>query len=86
MSKKKIVVIVVTLISVAVSAVACALGIPYTPVEIDYEELAGEDTATVAVNATDVAAGICSALSLFGEEEQSPPVRFAADAEQTPSP
>lgn len=38
MDKKKIVFIVLTVVSVAVSAVACALGIPYTPVEIVYPD------------------------------------------------
>ena len=34
MDKKKIVFIVLTVISVVISAVACALGIPFTPVDI----------------------------------------------------
>lgn len=43
MSKKKIVFIVITVISVLASVVACALGIPYTAVDIDYSWLEGED-------------------------------------------
>ena len=37
MDKKKIAFIVVTVLSVVVSLVACALGLPYTPVDIDYD-------------------------------------------------
>lgn len=36
MDKKKIVFIVITVISVVASLIACALGLPYTPIEIDY--------------------------------------------------
>lgn len=43
MDKKKIVFIVITVISVIASLVACALGLPYTPVGIDYD-WAGEDS------------------------------------------
>ena len=37
MDKKKIAFIVVTVLSVVASLVACALGLPYTPVDIDYD-------------------------------------------------
>ncbi len=66
MDKKKIVFIVLTIVSVAVSAVACVFGIPYTPVEIGYpddvecatETVCGEEAYAaevegVAVSATD---------------------------------
>lgn len=37
MDKKKVAFIVITVISVAASIIACALGLPYTPVDVDYE-------------------------------------------------
>ena len=37
MDKKKIAFIVITAISVAASLVACALGIPYAPVDVGYD-------------------------------------------------
>lgn len=64
MDKKKIVFIIVTVVSVAASVIACALGIPYTPVEVDYTYIGGEECAAreEAEQATSHAAELSSAV------------------------
>ncbi len=64
MDKKKIVFIIVTVVSVVASVIACALGIPYTPVEVDYTYIGGEECAAreEAEQATSHAAELSSAV------------------------
>ena len=67
MDKKKIACIVITVLSVVASLAACALGLPYTPADIDYDYVSdaslpqGEDAACVAGAASsDADFGLCA--------------------------
>ena len=46
MDRKKIVFIVVTVLSVVASLIACALGLPYVPVVVDYDAVGAAEAGT----------------------------------------
>lgn len=66
MDKKKIAFIVITAISVAASLVACALGIPYAPVDIGYDYVQPDAAETDAEECADEAAAAAHAVTSRG--------------------
>lgn len=46
MDKKKVAIIVITALSALATLLACAIGLPYTPAEIDYDYVCGDDGGT----------------------------------------
>ena len=66
MDKKKIAFIVITAISVAASLVACALGIPYAPVDVGYDYVQPDAAETDAEECADEAAAAAHAVTSRG--------------------
>ena len=46
MDKMKVAIIVITALSALATLLACAIGLPYTPAEIDYDYVCGDDGGT----------------------------------------
>ena len=66
MDKKKIAFIVITAISVAASLVACALGIPYAPVDVGYDYVQPDAAETDAEECADEAAAAAHTVTSRG--------------------
>lgn len=70
MSKKQIVVIVITVLSAVISAIACALGIPYTEIDVSgVEDVLTETEEACAIPAEPTLSPLLTACAAVSEQD-----------------